>query len=200
MLPKAGLLVTGKMVRRAAADTEPRVVAEPTDVTRALDATLSPALPATPLSCSRKREHVLATESAKTETRVRRIEAPRGILPYPGTSRGSCGRRPALSNGVAPWRVMTRMIRRSWCTAAIRCVGCGAVVLRRPAHSVAASHANPSRLVRGPASLPIMSPRPQRTLYVSAPVLRDIANELIILGATGNRPSSGLVRSHLGHT
>jgi hypothetical protein len=50
------------MVRRAGADTEPRVVAAPADVTRALDATLSPA-PPTRLACSRKREHMLATEN-----------------------------------------------------------------------------------------------------------------------------------------
>jgi Bacteriocin-protection, YdeI or OmpD-Associated/Domain of unknown function (DUF1905) len=56
-------------------DTEPRVVAEPADFTRALDADPVARAAYDRLSSSRKRQHVLAVDRAKkAETRQRRIE------------------------------------------------------------------------------------------------------------------------------
>lgn len=56
-------------------DTEPRVVVEPADLTRALDADPAAREAYDNLSYSRKREHVRAIENAKKpETRQRRIE------------------------------------------------------------------------------------------------------------------------------
>ena len=57
-------------------DDEPRIVVEPTDFARALDADPVARAAYDALSTSRKREHVRAIESAKRpETRSRRIEA-----------------------------------------------------------------------------------------------------------------------------
>jgi uncharacterized protein YdeI (YjbR/CyaY-like superfamily) len=62
-------------------DTEPRVVAEPADFTRALDADPVARAAYDRLSYSRKREQVLAIESAKKpETRIRRIEKALAML------------------------------------------------------------------------------------------------------------------------
>jgi len=58
----------------------PGVVAEPAGFARALDAGPVARTAYGRLSCSRKREHVLAIESAKAETRVRRIEKAPAIL------------------------------------------------------------------------------------------------------------------------
>jgi uncharacterized protein YdeI (YjbR/CyaY-like superfamily) len=56
-------------------DTEPRVVVEPEDFARALDADPVARTAYDRLSHSRKRQHVLAIDSAKKpETRIRRIE------------------------------------------------------------------------------------------------------------------------------
>jgi hypothetical protein len=56
-------------------DAEPRVVAEPADFARALDADPVARTAYDRLSYSRKREHVRAIESAKKpQTRIRRIE------------------------------------------------------------------------------------------------------------------------------
>ncbi|MFI5658302.1 YdeI/OmpD-associated family protein [Streptomyces sp. NPDC051684] len=56
-------------------DTEPRTVTEPEDFARALDADPAARAAYDALSHSRKRQHVLAVESAKKpETRARRIE------------------------------------------------------------------------------------------------------------------------------
>jgi uncharacterized protein YdeI (YjbR/CyaY-like superfamily) len=56
-------------------DTEPRVVVEPEDFARALDADPVARTAYDRLSHSRKRQHVLAIDSAKKpETRLRRIE------------------------------------------------------------------------------------------------------------------------------
>jgi hypothetical protein len=56
-------------------DTEPRVVTEPADFARALDADPAARAAYDALTDSRKREHVRAIESAKKpETRLRRIE------------------------------------------------------------------------------------------------------------------------------
>ena len=54
---------------------EPRVVVEPEDFARALDADPAARAAYDKLSYSRKREHVLTIEGAKkAETRIRRIE------------------------------------------------------------------------------------------------------------------------------
>jgi uncharacterized protein YdeI (YjbR/CyaY-like superfamily) len=56
-------------------DAEPRVVVEPADFARALDADPVARTAYDRLSYSRRREHVLAIESAKkAETRIRLIE------------------------------------------------------------------------------------------------------------------------------
>jgi hypothetical protein len=62
-------------------DAEPRVVAEPTDFARALDADPVARAAYDHLTYSRKREHVRAIESAKkAETRARRIEKALAML------------------------------------------------------------------------------------------------------------------------
>ena len=62
-------------------DAGPRVVAEPTDFARALDAVPAARTAYDRLSDSRKREHVRAIESAKKpETRARRIEKALAML------------------------------------------------------------------------------------------------------------------------
>jgi Bacteriocin-protection, YdeI or OmpD-Associated/Domain of unknown function (DUF1905) len=73
---QAAGVVTGDEVEvEVELDAEPRVVAEPTDFARALDADPVARTAYDRLSYSRKREHVLAIESArKPETRMRRIE------------------------------------------------------------------------------------------------------------------------------
>ena len=73
---RAAGVVTGDEVEvDVELDTEPRVVAEPADFTRALDADPVARAAYDRLSSSRKRQHVLAIESAKkAETRQRRIE------------------------------------------------------------------------------------------------------------------------------
>ncbi len=56
-------------------DAEPRVVVEPEDFARALDANPAARAAHDRLAYTHKREHVLAIESAKkAETRERRIE------------------------------------------------------------------------------------------------------------------------------
>jgi hypothetical protein len=62
-------------------DAEPRVVAEPADFARALDANPSARTAYDRLSSSRKREHVLAIDSAKKpETRIRLIDKALAML------------------------------------------------------------------------------------------------------------------------
>jgi hypothetical protein len=73
---RAAGVVTGDEVEvEVEIDAEPRVVVEPADFARALDADPIARTAYDRLSYSRKREHVLAIESAKkVETRIRRIE------------------------------------------------------------------------------------------------------------------------------
>ncbi|TDD80369.1 YdeI/OmpD-associated family protein [Actinomadura rubrisoli] len=73
---QAAGVVTGDEVEvELERDTEPRVVVEPADFARALDADPIARAAYDRLSHSRKREHVLAIDSAKKpETRSRRIE------------------------------------------------------------------------------------------------------------------------------
>jgi hypothetical protein len=62
-------------------DAEPRVVAEPADFARALDADTAARTAYDRLSYSRKREHVLAIDSAKKpETRIRLIDKALAML------------------------------------------------------------------------------------------------------------------------
>lgn len=73
---QAAGVVTGDVVKvEVELDTEPRVVIEPTDFARALDADPAARAAYDRLADSHKREHVRAIESAKKpETRTRRIE------------------------------------------------------------------------------------------------------------------------------
>jgi hypothetical protein len=73
---QAAGVVTGDEVKvEVELDTEPRVVIEPPDFARALDADLVARAAYDRLADSHKREHVRAIESAKKpETRTRRIE------------------------------------------------------------------------------------------------------------------------------
>ena len=79
---KAAGIATGDEVEvEVEIDAEPRVVAEPADFTRALDADPVARTAYDRLSYSRKREHVLAIESAKKpETRIRLIEKALAML------------------------------------------------------------------------------------------------------------------------
>ena len=92
---KAAGVVTGDEVEvEVEIDAEPRVVVEPADFARALDADPVARTAYDSLSYSRKREHVLAIESAKkAETRIRRIEEALAMLGDPK----SAGGRPARS-------------------------------------------------------------------------------------------------------
>lgn len=79
---RAAGVVTGDEVEvEVELDAEPPSVAEPADFTRALDADPAARAAYDRLAYSRKREHVLAIESAKKpETRVRRIESALAML------------------------------------------------------------------------------------------------------------------------
>jgi hypothetical protein len=79
---KAADVVTGDEVEvEVEIDTEPRVVVEPADFARALDADPVARTAYDRLSYSRKREHVLAIESAKkADTRTRLINKALAML------------------------------------------------------------------------------------------------------------------------
>ena len=79
---QAAGVVTGDQVEvEVDIDAEPRAVAEPADLARALDADPAARAAYERLSPSRKREHVLAVESAKKpQTRVRRIDKALAML------------------------------------------------------------------------------------------------------------------------
>jgi bifunctional DNA-binding transcriptional regulator/antitoxin component of YhaV-PrlF toxin-antitoxin module len=79
---KAAGVATGDEVEiEVEIDAGPRVVAEPTDFARALDADPAARTAYDRLSHSRKREHVRAIESAKRpETRAQRIEKALAML------------------------------------------------------------------------------------------------------------------------
>ena len=91
---KAAGVATGDEVEvEVEIDAEPRVVAEPADFARALDADPAARTAYDRLSYSRKREHVLAIESAKKpETRIRLIEKALAML---GTRSRQGAARPA---------------------------------------------------------------------------------------------------------
>ena len=74
-------------------DTEPRVVAEPADFARALDADPAARTAYDRLSYAHKREHMRAIESAKKpETRARRIEKALTMLRDQGPAEGHADR------------------------------------------------------------------------------------------------------------
>jgi len=71
----AGVAIGQEVEVEVELDTEPRVVVEPADFTRALDDDPVARAAYDDLSQGRKREHVRAIESAKRpDTRARRIE------------------------------------------------------------------------------------------------------------------------------
>jgi antitoxin component of MazEF toxin-antitoxin module len=81
-------------------DAEPRVVVEPADFARALDADPIARAAYERLSHSRKREQVLAINSAKkTETRLRRIERTLAALRHTDLARGGA---PGAKTRAAP--------------------------------------------------------------------------------------------------
>jgi Domain of unknown function (DUF1905)/Bacteriocin-protection, YdeI or OmpD-Associated len=94
---KAAGVVTGDQVEvEVEIDAEPRVVVEPADFARALDADPIARNAYDRLSYSRKREHVLAIESAKkAETRIRLIEKALAVLRNPGSEEGRAARAKA---------------------------------------------------------------------------------------------------------
>jgi len=82
----AGVATGDEVDVEVALDVEPRVVVEPPDLTRALDADPAARAAYDRLSYSHRREHVRAIETAKKpETRARRIEAAVVTLRGPGT-------------------------------------------------------------------------------------------------------------------
>jgi hypothetical protein len=97
---QAAGVVTGDEVEvEVAVDAEPPVVVEPADFARALDADPVARAAYDRLAYSRKREHVLAIESAKKpETRIRRIEKAVALLRDRESAEGAA--RQDLSNDV----------------------------------------------------------------------------------------------------
>jgi len=104
---KAAGVATGDEVEvEVEIDAEPRVVAEPADFARALDADPAARTAYDRLSYSRKREHVLAIESAKKpQTRKRLIAKALAMLRDGSVRRSALGVTPiggiTLSHGVA---------------------------------------------------------------------------------------------------
>jgi len=91
---RAAGVATGEEVEvEVELDSEPRVVVEPHDLARALDADPLARAGYERLSHSRKRAHVLAVEGAKKpETRARRIEAVLAAILDQGASGGPAPR------------------------------------------------------------------------------------------------------------
>jgi hypothetical protein len=92
----AGVASGDEVVVEVELDAEPRVVAEPADFARALDADPVARTAYDRLSYSRKREHVLAIERAKKpETRARRIEEAVAMLEAQEAAGGHAARAKA---------------------------------------------------------------------------------------------------------
>ena len=91
---KAAGVATGDQIEvEVELDAEPRVVAEPADFARALDADPAARAAYDRLSYGHKREHVLAIDSAKKpETRMRRIEKALAMLRDQEPARGRVAR------------------------------------------------------------------------------------------------------------
>jgi uncharacterized protein YdeI (YjbR/CyaY-like superfamily) len=98
---KSAGVVTGDEVEvELEIDAEPRVVVEPADFARALDADPVARSAYDRLSHSRRREHVLAIESAKrAETRIRLIEKALATL---RNQESAAGRAAAKTRGDHP--------------------------------------------------------------------------------------------------
>ena len=91
----AGVVTSDEVEVEVEIDAEPRVVLEPADFARALDADPVARTAYNRLSYSRKREHVLAIESAKkAETRIRLIEKALATL---RDQESAAGRAPTAS-------------------------------------------------------------------------------------------------------
>jgi bacteriocin resistance YdeI/OmpD-like protein/uncharacterized protein DUF1905 len=92
---QAAGVATGDQVEvQVEIDAEPRVVAEPADFARALDADPAARTAYDHLSDSHQRQHVHAIESAKKpETRARRIEKALATLRDQEPAKGPCGPR-----------------------------------------------------------------------------------------------------------
>jgi len=92
--PEAAGVATGDQVEvEVDIDAGPRVVAEPTDFARALDADPAARTAYDHLTHSRKREHVRAIESAKKpETRAQRIDKALAMLRDQEPARGRAAR------------------------------------------------------------------------------------------------------------
>ena len=89
----AGVAIGDEVEVEVEIDAEPRVVAEPADFARALDADPVARTAYDRLSYSRKREHMLAIESAKKpETRIRLIEKALAMLRDQEPARGRAAR------------------------------------------------------------------------------------------------------------
>ena len=103
----AGVMTGEEVEVEVEIDAEPRVVVEPADFARALDADPVARTAYDRLSYGRKREHVLAIESAKTAetTHAADREGPGGA-PGPGVGSGP------FRIDVDQWRVVDCMIRR----------------------------------------------------------------------------------------
>jgi Domain of unknown function (DUF1905)/Bacteriocin-protection, YdeI or OmpD-Associated len=91
---KAAGVVTGDEVEvEVEIDADPRVVVEPADFARDLDADPIARTAYDRLSYSRKREHVLAIDSVKKpETRIRLVEKALAMLRNPGSEEGRAAR------------------------------------------------------------------------------------------------------------
>jgi Bacteriocin-protection, YdeI or OmpD-Associated/Domain of unknown function (DUF1905) len=94
---KAAGVVTGDQVEvEVQLDAQPRVVVEPADFARALDADPAARTAYDRLSNSRKRQHVLAIERAKkAETRMRQIEKALAVLRNQESAGGRAARAKA---------------------------------------------------------------------------------------------------------
>jgi hypothetical protein len=89
----AGVVTGDEVEVEVDIDAEPRVVVEPADFARALDADPVARTAYDRLSYSHKREHVLAIESAKkAETRIRLIEKALAMLRDKGSAGGRAAR------------------------------------------------------------------------------------------------------------
>jgi hypothetical protein len=95
----AGVVTGGEVEVEVEIDAESRVVVEPADFARALDADPIARTAYDRLSYSRKREHVLAIESAKkAETRIRQIEKALAMLRDQESAGGRAARAKTRDN------------------------------------------------------------------------------------------------------
>jgi hypothetical protein len=109
----AGFVTGDQVVVEVEIDAEPRVVVEPADFARALDADPVARTAYDRLSYSRKREHVLAIESAKKpETRTRLIGKALATLRDQESAEGRAARAKTRATTPTLGRVVTRRTGR----------------------------------------------------------------------------------------